>query len=127
MENCPAWKRVIDDLAGGDKAMRVDLTEIGKWFPNCSTLRHHARGLLKVMTDDELDRACPDHDGIHYALVLRFAMQETRSDDPGQRARWWMYRSATAPRQPDLSRVGSRTERVHNVDLAVPAPVNTAY
>ena len=24
-------------------------------------------------------------------------------------------------------RVGSRTERVHNVDLAVPAPVNTAY
>nr|XP_020178818.1 troponin T, fast skeletal muscle isoforms-like [Aegilops tauschii subsp. strangulata] len=33
-----------------------------------------------------------------------------------------MYRSATAPRLPDLSRVGSRTERVHNVDLAVPAP-----
>ena len=127
MENSPAWQRVIDDLAGDDKAMRADLTEIGKWFPSCVMLRHHACGLLKVMTDDELDRACPDHNGIHYALVLRFAMQETRSDDPGQRARWWMYRSATAPRQPDPLHVGSRTERIHNVDLAVPAPVNTAY
>ena len=38
-----------------------------------------------------------------------------------------MYRSATEPRQPDPLRVGSRTEHVHNVDLAVPAPVNTAY
>ena len=84
MENSPAWQRVIDDLAGDDKAMRADLTEIGKWFPSIGMLRHHARGLLKVMTDDELDRACDDPQGIPPALVLRFAMQETRSDDPGQ-------------------------------------------
>ena len=38
-----------------------------------------------------------------------------------------MYRFATPPRQPDPSRVGSRAERIRNVDLAVPAPVNTAY
>ena len=31
------------------------------------------------------------------------------------------------PPQPDPSRAGSRAERVHNVEVAVPAPVNTAY
>ena len=43
-------------------------------------------------------------------------------------ARWWMYRSAKAPpQQPDPNRVTSRAERVRDVVLAIPAPINTAY
>ena len=37
--------------------------------------------------------------GVSTAKVLQFAMREMRSDDPRQRARWWMYRSAKAPPQ----------------------------
>ena len=47
-----------------------------------------------------------------------------RTTDPTQRARWWMYRSSrmTAP-QPDPTRLASRTERVTDVVLALPAAV----
>ncbi|KAI5009157.1 hypothetical protein ZWY2020_010205 [Hordeum vulgare] len=47
-----------------------------------------------------------------------------RTTDPTQRARWWMYRSSrmTAP-QPDPTRLASRTERVTDAVLALPAVV----
>ena len=87
-------------------------------------LANHARGLIDVMTDDEKRRALVDGPGTPPANILRFAMAETRSDDPRQRARWWMYRSATTQQpQPDPKRVWSRMERVHDVVLALPAPV----
>ena len=86
-------------------------------------LTNHARGLIDAMTDDEKRRALVDGPGTPPANILRFAMAETRSDDPRQRARWWMYRSATTPQpQPDPTRVWSRMQRVHDVVLALPAP-----
>ena len=127
MDKTPAWQRVIEDLAGDDDALRADLKEIARWFPSGQMLLHHALGLVKVMTDDEKRRAMPAP-GVAPVLVLRFAMAETRSDDPRQRARWWMYRSATTPSpHPDPFRVASRMQRVDDFVLALPAPVNTAY
>ena len=127
MDNTPAWQRAIEDLAGDDDALRADLKEISRWFPSGQMLLHHARGLVKVMTDDEKHRAMPAP-GVAPVLVLSFAMAETRSDDPRQRARWWMYRSATTPSShPDPFRVSSRMQRVNDVVLTLPAPVNTAY
>ena len=127
MDTTPAWQRAIEYLADDDNALRADLIEIARWFPSGQMLLHHALGLVKVMTDDEKRRAMPAP-GIAPVLVLRFAMAETRSDDPRQRARWWMYRSATTPSpHPDPFRVASRMQRVDDVVLALPAPVNTAY
>mgnify|MGYP006951653731 CR=1 FL=1 len=87
-------------------------------------LANHARGLIDQMTDDEKRRALVDGPGTPPANILRFAMAETRSDDPRQRARWWMYRSATTPQpQPDPKRMWSRMHRVRDVVLAMLAPV----
>ena len=87
-------------------------------------LRNHARGLIEQMTDDEKRRALVDGPGTHPANIFRFAMAETCSDDPRQRSRWWMYRSTTTqPPQPDQMRVWSRMQRLHDVVLALPAPV----
>ena len=100
---------------------------IVRWFPSGQMLLHHALGLVKVMTDDEKRRAMPAP-GLAPVLGLRFAMAETRSDDPRQRARWWMYRSATTPSpHPDPFRVASRMQRANDIVLALPMPVNTAY
>ena len=127
MDGSLRWQRVVEDLAGEDQAARAELQEIARWFPSIQMMRNHARGLIKAMTDDEKRRAMPAP-GIAPVLVLRFAMAETRSDDPRQRARWWMYRSATTPSpHPDPFRVASRMQRLDDVVLAVPAPVNTAY
>ena len=128
MDNHPAWQRMVDELAGDDEVARAELQEIGRWFPSVEMLANHARGLIDVMTDDEKRRALVDGPGTPPANILRFAMAETRSDDPRQRARWWMYRSATTPSpHPDPFRVASRAQSVRGVVLALPAPVNTAY
>ena len=123
MDNHPAWQRMVDELAGDDEVARAELQEIGRWFPSVEMLANHARGLIDVMTDDEKRRALVDGPGTPPANILRFAMAETRSDDPRQRARWWMYRSATTPQpQPDPKRVWSRMQRVQDMVLALPAP-----
>ncbi|KAI5017437.1 hypothetical protein ZWY2020_042325 [Hordeum vulgare] len=90
-------------------------------------MRNHARGMLKVMTDDEKLGAFPSGLNIPAATVLLEAMREVhRSQDPAQRASWWMYRSSTAPpAQPDQERVASRAEHVSDALLALPALVNT--
>ncbi|KAE8821286.1 hypothetical protein D1007_00674 [Hordeum vulgare] len=59
------------------------------------------------------------------SAVILWAMREVqRTTDPMQRARWWMYRSSrmTAP-EPDPARLASRTERVTDAVLALPAAV----
>ncbi|KAE8803650.1 hypothetical protein D1007_20496 [Hordeum vulgare] len=59
------------------------------------------------------------------SAVILWAMREVqRTTDPTQRARWWMYRSSrmTAP-QPDPTRLASRTERVTDAVVALPAAV----
>ena len=103
MDGSLGWQRAVEDLAGNDQAARAELQEIARWFPSIQMMRTHARGLIKVMTDDEKLRAMPSGPygvvGVHPAKILQFAMGETRSDDPDQRARWWMYRSAKAPPQ----------------------------
>ncbi|KAE8815924.1 hypothetical protein D1007_06458 [Hordeum vulgare] len=91
-------------------------------------MRNHARGLVKVMTEAEKLRAFPSGQFIPAATVLLWAMQEvTTSNDPLQRARWWMYRSSTMPPLPDIHRVASRAEHVSDVVVALPAPVNNTY
>ena len=103
MDGSLRWQRVVKDLAREDQAAQAELQEIARWFPSIQMMRTHARGLIKVMTDDEKLRAMPSGPygvvGVHPAKILQFAMGETRSDDPDQRARWWMYRSAKAPPQ----------------------------
>ncbi|KAE8784698.1 hypothetical protein D1007_41694 [Hordeum vulgare] len=49
------------------------------------------------------------------------------SNDPRQRARWWMYRSSTTPPVPDNERVASRAEHVADVVIAMPVPINNRY
>ncbi|KAE8786854.1 hypothetical protein D1007_39312 [Hordeum vulgare] len=89
-------------------------------------MRNHARGLIKVMREDEKLRASPPPGYcVPPSVVILWAVREVqRTTDPTQRARWWMYRSSrmTAP-QPDPTRLASRTERVTDVVLALPAAV----
>ncbi|KAI5020558.1 hypothetical protein ZWY2020_045446 [Hordeum vulgare] len=91
-------------------------------------MRNHARGLVQVMTEAEKLRAFPGGQIIPAATVLLWAMREaTTSNDPLQRARWWMYRSSTVPPLPDIHRVASRAEHVFDVVVALAAPVNNTY
>ena len=64
MDNTPSWQRAIEDLARDDEAARADLREIARWFPNIGMMRHHARGLIKIITDDEKRRAMPPGRGL---------------------------------------------------------------
>lgn len=86
MDRSIAWQRAVEDLARDDEAARAELKEISRWFPSLQMMLIHARGLVKVMTDDEKLRAFPDGPfgvpGVPPAKVLQFAMRETRSDDP---------------------------------------------
>ncbi|KAI4995340.1 hypothetical protein ZWY2020_035243 [Hordeum vulgare] len=88
-------------------------------------MRNHARGLIKVMREDEKLRAFPPGYCIPPSAIILSAMREVqRTTDPTQLTRWWMYRSSrmTAP-QPDPTCLSSRTERVTDVVLALPATV----
>ncbi|KAI4984787.1 hypothetical protein ZWY2020_017417 [Hordeum vulgare] len=96
MDQSIAWQKAVQDLAGDNQEIREELREITGWFPSIEMTRNHARGLIKVQ----------------------------HTTYPTQRTRWWMYRSSrmTAP-QPDLTRLASRTERVTDVVVALPAAV----
>ena len=100
--------------------MRAQYREIARWFPSPAMLRNHARGLVKVMTPAERQRAFPAGRTIPPATILLWAMREVqRSPDPRQRARWWMYRSSTTP--------PAAADHVTDAVLALPAPINNAY
>ncbi|KAI5008215.1 hypothetical protein ZWY2020_009263 [Hordeum vulgare] len=89
-------------------------------------MRNHARGLIKVMREDEKVRAFPPGYCIPPSAVILWAMREVqRSTDLKQRARWWMYHSSRMTTlQPDPTRLASRTERVTDAVIALPAAVH---
>ncbi|KAI4993152.1 hypothetical protein ZWY2020_007465 [Hordeum vulgare] len=126
MEQSLGWQKAIEDLAGNHVQLRQQYGEIACWFPSVQMMRNHAPRLVKVMTEAEKLRAFPD--GEHPRFVLPPAMREvTNSNDPRQRARWWMYRSSTTPPVPDNERVASRAEHIADVIIAMPAPINNRY
>ena len=114
------WQLAIEALAGNNQEMRAQYREIARWFPSLAMLRNHARGLVKVMTPAERQRAFPAGRTVPPATILLWAMREVqRSPDPRQRARWWMYRSSTTP--------PAAADHVTDAVLALPAPINNAY
>ncbi|KAE8807781.1 hypothetical protein D1007_15941 [Hordeum vulgare] len=123
------WQKAVEDLAGNNQQLRAQYREIARWFPSVQMMRNHARGLAKVMTVAEKQRAFPAGFNIPLPTVLLWAMRETQlSPDPRQRSRWWMYRSSTTPPAcKDPARVANRAEHVTDAVLALPAPINTAY
>ncbi|KAI4973751.1 hypothetical protein ZWY2020_041532 [Hordeum vulgare] len=128
MEQSLGWQKAIEDLAGNHVQLRQQYGEIARWFPSVQKMRNHARGLVKVMTEAEKLHAFPGGQSIPAATVLLWAMREvTNSNDPLQRARWWMYRSSTTPPVPDNERAASRAEHVADVVIAMPAPINNRY
>ena len=114
------WQLAIEALAGNNKEIRAQYREIARWFPSMAMLRNHARGLVKVMTAAEKQRAFHSAGRtIPAPTILLWAMREVqRSPDPRQRARWWMYRSSTTP--------PASADDVTKAVLAVPAPINNA-
>ena len=114
------WQLAIEALAGNNQEMRAQYREIARWFPSLEMMRNHARGLVKVMTAAEKQRAFPAGRTIPPPTILLWAMREVqRSPDPRQRARWWMYRSSTTP--------PAAADHVTDAVLALPAPINNAY
>ena len=89
MERSLGWQQAMIELAGNDEAWRVQLMEVCGWFPSTEMLVNHARGLVKVLTDAERNRAFPYGRGVSQAVLLVWAMREaTLSDSPVQRSRW---------------------------------------
>ena len=114
------WQLAIEELAGNNHELRAQYREITRWFPSTAMLRNHARGLVKVMTPAERQRAFPVSRIVPPTTILLWAMREVqRSPDPRQRARWWMYRSSTTP--PIVA------DDITDAVLALPAPINNAY
>ncbi|KAI4994776.1 hypothetical protein ZWY2020_034679 [Hordeum vulgare] len=125
MDQSIVSQKAVQDLAGDNQEILEQLHEITGWFPSIEMMRNHARGLIKVMREDEKLRAFPPGYYVPPSSILLWAMREVqRTTDPMQRARWWMYRSSrmTAP-QPDPTRLASRTQRVTDAVLALPAAV----
>ncbi|KAI4981818.1 hypothetical protein ZWY2020_022310 [Hordeum vulgare] len=129
MDGRLGWQKVVEDLAGNHQHLRAQYGEIARWFPSVQMMRNHARGLVKVMTSAEKQRAFPSSFNIPPPTVLLWAMRESQlSPDPRQRARWWMYRSSTTPPAiEDPARVAYKEEHVTDVVPAVPAHINTSY
>ncbi|KAE8817151.1 hypothetical protein D1007_05360 [Hordeum vulgare] len=125
MDQSIAWQKAVQDLTGNNQEIHEQLREITGWFPSIEMMRNHARGLIKVMREDEKLRAFPLGYCVRPSSVILWAMREVqRTTDPTQRARWWMYCSSrmTAP-QLDPTHLASRTERVTDDVLALPAAV----
>ncbi|KAI5018653.1 hypothetical protein ZWY2020_043541 [Hordeum vulgare] len=59
MEQSLALQKSIEDLARDNVEIRQQYREIARWFPSVQRMRNHARGLVKVMTDDEKLRSFP--------------------------------------------------------------------
>ncbi|KAE8769078.1 hypothetical protein D1007_59380 [Hordeum vulgare] len=128
MEQSLGWQKAIEDLACNHVQIREQYREIARWFPSVQMMRNIARSLVKVMTEAEKLHGFPGGQSIPAATVLLWALREaTTSNDPLQRARWWMYRSSTVPLLPDIHRVASRAEHVSDVVVALAAPVNNTY
>ncbi|KAI5009371.1 hypothetical protein ZWY2020_011508 [Hordeum vulgare] len=53
MDASIGWQKVVQDLAGDNEEIREQLREITGWFPSIEMMRNHARGLIKVMREDE--------------------------------------------------------------------------
>ncbi|KAI4999489.1 hypothetical protein ZWY2020_004078 [Hordeum vulgare] len=103
MEQSLGWQKAIEDLAGNHVQIREQYREIARWFPSVQMMRNIARSLVKVMTEAEKLHGFPGGQSIPAATVLLWALREaTTSNDPLQRARWWMYRSSTVPPLPDI-------------------------
>ncbi|KAI4994472.1 hypothetical protein ZWY2020_034113 [Hordeum vulgare] len=99
MDQSIAWQKAVQDLAGNNQEIREQLCEITGWFPSIEMMQNHARGLIKVMREDEKLHAFPAIKAPPSSVLL-WAMREVqRTTNPTQRARWWMYRSSrmTAP------------------------------
>ncbi|KAI5013195.1 hypothetical protein ZWY2020_028149 [Hordeum vulgare] len=56
-EHCSG--KAVQDLVGDNQEIREKLREITGWFPSIEMMRNHARGLIKVMREDEKLHAFP--------------------------------------------------------------------
>ncbi|KAI4978045.1 hypothetical protein ZWY2020_014599 [Hordeum vulgare] len=93
MDGSLGCQKVVEDLAGNNQQLCAQYKEIAHWFPSVQMMRNHGRGLVKVMTAAEKQRAFPAGFNILPLTVLVQAMRETALPDPRQRARWWMLDS----------------------------------
>ncbi|KAE8771469.1 hypothetical protein D1007_56637 [Hordeum vulgare] len=99
MDQSITWQKAVQDLAGNNQKIREQLREITGWFPSIEMMRNYARGLIKVMREDEKLRAFHRGYCIPPSSVLLWAMWE-----------------------PGPTRLASR-ERVTDAILALPAVV----
>ena len=65
MDQSIAWQKSVQDLAGNNQEIREQLREITGWFPSIEMMRNHARGLIKVMREDEKLCAFPPATASH--------------------------------------------------------------
>ncbi|KAI5009624.1 hypothetical protein ZWY2020_011761 [Hordeum vulgare] len=59
MDQSIGWQKAMQDLADDNQEIREQLREITGWFPSIEMMQNHARGLIKVMREDEKLRASP--------------------------------------------------------------------
>ncbi|KAI5006496.1 hypothetical protein ZWY2020_033739 [Hordeum vulgare] len=59
MDQSIAWQKAVQELASDNQEICEQLREITGWFPSIEMMRNHARGLIKVMREDEKLRAFP--------------------------------------------------------------------
>ncbi|KAI4997859.1 hypothetical protein ZWY2020_053201 [Hordeum vulgare] len=124
MDQSIAWQKAVQDLAGDNQEIREQLREMTGWFPSIEMMRNHAHGLIKMMREDEKLRAFPPATASHLPLSSfgrrgRCSVPPTRCSAQGGGC---TASRMTAP-QPDPTRLASRTERVTDAVLALPAVV----
>ncbi|KAI5016804.1 hypothetical protein ZWY2020_028709 [Hordeum vulgare] len=119
MDASIGWQKAMQDLAGDNEEIREQLREITSWFPSIEMMRNHARGLIKVMREDEKVRAFPTLRPT-FAVIL-WAMRGVQRSTKEAARRWWMYRSLRIAAWPDPTYCLEGGEG-HQPVLAAPNP-----
>ncbi|KAI4977584.1 hypothetical protein ZWY2020_059721 [Hordeum vulgare] len=77
MDDSLGWQKAVEELASNNQQLRAQYREIACWFPSVQMMRNHARGLLKVMTSAEKQRAFPAGFNVPPPTILLWAEHVT--------------------------------------------------
>ncbi|XBH73932.1 hypothetical protein VPH35_100969 [Triticum aestivum] len=92
-------ERAIVVLASGDEAKLARAHKVVSWFATRREMRRAAKRVFRNLTVEEDERLAPNGFTtptgalVSSLAALVWAMEETKSGDPSQRAKWWGFRS----------------------------------
>ncbi|XBI09390.1 hypothetical protein VPH35_136956 [Triticum aestivum] len=92
-------EKAMIELASGDEEKLARAQEVVSWFTMRKEMQRAAKRVFRNLTVEEDKRLAPNGfttptgAPVSSLATLVWAMEETESGDPSQRAKWWGFRS----------------------------------